>query len=72
MQLRADLVKAIPGTALEQARLIRFTPLVTLPSLVLAHNLYGDLSREADLLARNRIQNPAFVTGGVELEILSR
>ncbi len=72
LQLRADLVKAIPGDALEQARLVNHTPAFTLPSLVLAHTLYGDLSLEADLIARNRIQNPAFVRGGTELEVLTR
>ncbi len=72
LQLRADLVKAIPGDALELARLVQHTPAFTLPSLVLAHSLYGDLALESDLVRRNRIQNPAFVRGGEELEVLTR
>jgi prophage DNA circulation protein len=39
---------------------------------VLAHRLYGDLAAETDLVARNRIPNPAFVPGGHPLEVLSR
>lgn len=72
MQLRADLVGAVPGDALEQARLISHTPDFTVPSLVLAHRLYGDLSREADLVARNTVRNPVFLRGGLALEVLSR
>lgn len=72
MQLRADLVKAVPGDTRELARQVSHTPLATVPSLVLAYRLYGDLTREADVVARNRIRNPMFVTGGRALEVLSR
>lgn len=72
LQLRADLVKAVPGEASDLPRLVSHIPPATLPSLVLAHRLYGDVSREADLVARNRVQDPGFVTGGEELEVLSR
>lgn len=71
IQLRADLVLAVPGETSSLPRLQRFTPRLTLPSLVLAHQLYGSVSLEADLVSRNHIKNPGFVTGGVELEILS-
>lgn len=71
-QLRADLVRAVPGEASDLPRLVRHTPVATVPSLVLAHRLYGDLSREADLVTRNRVERPGFVPGGVELEVLSR
>lgn len=71
VQLRADLVRAVPGEETDLPRLVRVTPAYTLPSLVLAHNLYGNLDREADLLARNQVANPGFVTGGRELEVLS-
>ncbi len=71
LQLRADLVKAVPGDALELARLVSHTPAQTVPSLVLAHRLYGNLDLEADVIARNQIRNPVFVRGGVELEVLT-
>lgn len=72
VQLRADLVKAVPGDNSDLARLLRYTPGFTVPSLVLAHRLYGNLDLEADLVTRNHIRNPMFVPGGRELEVLSR
>lgn len=71
MQLRADLVSAVPGPVSDLAEIVTHTPLMSLPSLVLAHQLYGNLDLEADLVARNRIQHPAFVRGGRALEVLS-
>lgn len=71
MQLRADLVRGVPGDDSELAHLIAHTPLLSIPSLVLCHDLYGNLDGEADLLARNKVANPAFVPGGAELEVLS-
>jgi len=70
-QLRADLVRALPGEGSDLPRLVSHAPAFTVPSLVLAHRIYGDLSREADLVARNRVQRPGFVAGGAELEVLS-
>jgi prophage DNA circulation protein len=72
LQLRADLVKAVPGDDAALPRLLEYTPPRTVPSLVLAHRLYGDLLLEADLVTRNRIRHPGFVLGGRELEVLSR
>lgn len=72
VQLRAQLVRAVPGAESDLPRLIRYTPAETTPSLVLAHRFYGDLAREADLVARNRLAHPGFVVGGAELEVLSR
>jgi prophage DNA circulation protein len=72
LQLRADLVKAIPGENTDLPRLLAYTPQDTVPSLVLAHLLYGDVTLEADLLARNRVRHPGFVMGGQPLEVLSR
>lgn len=71
MQLRSDLVKAIPGSG-DLAHLVAYTPPVTLPSLVVAHRLYGNLDLELDLVARNGVDHPGFVLGGQPLEVLSR
>jgi len=72
VQLRAELVRGVPGDNHGLARLIHYKPPTTTPSLVLAYRLYGSVSEEADILARNRIRHPGFVVGGRELEILSR
>jgi len=71
MQLRADLVKAVPSPDGDLPRLITYTPPLTVPSLVLAYDLYGDVSQEADLLSRNSVKNPGFVPGGRAVEVLS-
>lgn len=71
-QLRADLVKAVPGEEGDLPRLLTHTPGVTVPSLTLAQKLYGNVDLESDLVTRNRIRNPLLVPGGRELEVLSR
>jgi len=70
-QLRADLVRSVPGADSDLPRLVRYTPPTTVPSLVLTHTLYGDLALEADVVRRNSVLHPGFVIGGVELEVLS-
>ncbi len=72
LQLRADLVKAVPGDGSDLPHLTAYTPSATLPSLVVSQRLYGDVDGEADLVARNKVHHPGFVAGGVELEVLSR
>jgi len=69
--LRSSLVNAIPGEASDLPRLQSYTLPGTVPSLVLAHRLYGNLEREEDLIRRNRIRNPCFIAGGSKLEVLT-
>ena len=68
--LRSALVSAIPGPDGDLPRLVTHTPRATIPSLVLAHTLYGNLDLEEDIVRRNNAPNPGFLTGGVELEVL--
>jgi prophage DNA circulation protein len=70
VRLRADLVKAVPPTGL--ARIVTYEPPATVPSLVLAHQLYGGVAGEVDLVTRNNPARPGFLTGGAPLEVLSR
>ncbi len=71
LQLRADLVQAVPGADSDLGRLVSYTAPVTVPSLVLAHSLYGNLDFESDLIARNSVAHPGFIIGGRALEVLS-
>jgi len=50
---------------------ITYTPRATLPALLIAHRLYGDASRDGELINLNNIAHPGFVRGGVALEALS-
>lgn len=72
VDLRGAIARAVPGADSALPRLQQYTPPATVPSLVLAHRLYGDVDTEADVVARNHIPNPAFVTGGRALEVLGR
>lgn len=70
-QLRADVALAVPGEARDLPRLVAHTPPITLPSLVIAYQLYGGLTLNDDLIARNRVRHPGFVIGGRALQVLS-
>ncbi len=72
MQLRADVVAAVPSDTNQLPRLVTVTAPITIPSLVLAHQLYGDLGLADDLVTRNHVQHPGFVRGGRALQVLSR
>lgn len=63
--LRASIVRAIPGEELPNLKEI--SQRVHIPSLVLSHKLYGTVDGEADILARNRIRYPAFVSGDLSV-----
>lgn len=68
--LRATLVKAVPPPGEDLATVGEVVNQVTLPSLVIAYDLYESVDLEADLIARNRISHPGFVPGGQTLEVL--
>jgi prophage DNA circulation protein len=68
VQLRADLVRAVPGSAV-LARLQTVSRPVPVPSVVLAYQLYGSTELEGDIVARNEARHPGFLVG--ELEVLS-
>lgn len=64
--LRASLIRAIPGDT-ELARIRDLEYRSELPSLLLSYLLYGDVDAEADILARNDIQHPGFISGAISV-----
>lgn len=70
--LRAALVKAVPPPGEDLATVDTIENKVTLPSLVIAYDLYESLDLEEDLILRNKISHPGFVPGGQTLEVLER
>lgn len=68
VQLRADLSRAVPGDRV-LARLITIERRTATPSILLAYQLYGSTQIEADVIARNRVRHPGFISG--ELKVLS-
>lgn len=63
--LRSAVLRAIPGDA-ELARITTVTRRTAVPSLLLAYDLYGDVTRELALVARNGSQHPGFMAGDIE------
>ena len=51
-------------------RLAQYTPPVSLPALVISHELYGNVDFEQDLIERNHVIHPLFVQGGEPIEVL--
>jgi len=68
--LRTAVVSDLTARAAMLPRISHITPEATLPALVLAHRVYNDAGRDADIIDRNHIRHPGFVPGGVELEAL--
>lgn len=71
VDLRVAIAAAVPGNSGNLPRLQRYAPPETTPSLVVAFALYGDVSRELDLVDRNKLRAPAFVLGDQTLEVLA-
>lgn len=67
--LRASVVKAVPEQDL--ARIVQYVPRETLPSLLVAYQIYGDAGRADDIAARNNPPHPGFLMGGNQLEVLA-
>lgn len=69
--LRAGLTEFFASVAAELPELSDYTPKAAVPALVLAYQLYGDSTKEADILSRNRqIRDPSAVPAGVALKVL--
>ena len=70
--LRSAFTQAVPTPDQSLPRLIEYMPLQTLPALVIAYDVYGDATREADIINRNKnkIMHPGFVPAAESLEIL--
>ena len=66
--LRGEVLRAVPGSSVF-ARTITITRSVAIPSILLAYQLYGSVDQELDVVARNGIRHPGFVSG--ELKVLS-
>jgi len=71
VDLRSAVFQHLTAASAILPRLIVYMPPRTLPALVIAQKLYGDSSRELEIIERNNVRNPCQVPGGVELEVLS-
>jgi prophage DNA circulation protein len=71
-EMRAQVVNAVPGDTQNLAHISELILPATMPSLVLAYDLYGNVDDEQDLIDRNEVRHPAFIQGGKVLEVLDR
>jgi prophage DNA circulation protein len=68
--LSAQLTGAVPAPDQTLPHIERVVPAATTSTLLLAYRLYGDVAREAELVARNDPPYPGFLPGGEALEVL--
>ena len=71
IELKSQVVKNIEAKSQGLSALQSIALVSSIPSLVLAYNLYGNLDLEQDVIDRNNVRVPAMVPGGVPLEVLS-
>ena len=60
-EARAAVYADITARAQSAVSLTTYTPVQTLPMLVIAYELYADATRDAEILLRNDIRHPGFV-----------
>ena len=61
---RTAIATDIDIRAADLSQLTEYTTPEPLPALVIAHELYGSVAQEFDIVERNRIKHPGFVSGG--------
>jgi prophage DNA circulation protein len=69
--LRVELTRHLSRTAGELPQVITYTPARTLPSMLIAHLIYGDARRCEEIVARNGLRHPGFVPGAFPIKVLA-
>lgn len=65
--LRSKLMSAIPNVNANLRSVETKAVFDEVSSLVLAYDLYEDADKELDIIRRNRVRNPGFIVGNVEV-----
>jgi prophage DNA circulation protein len=71
-ELEAATVNAVYASVKKLPETKEITLSQTLPSLVLAYNLYADIDRASEITGRNAIRAPGFIPAGVTLTVLAK
>lgn len=66
---RSWLITVLPNTKSPLASIKTYTPVAATSALLLSYELYESDDKEIDIIKRNSVRNPGFITG--ELEVLS-
>jgi prophage DNA circulation protein len=67
VDLRAAATQHLTQTATDLPKTVEHKVRTEIPALLIAHGLYGDARRESEIVARNRIPHPLFVSGTLEV-----
>lgn len=70
VDLKLALSQVLPPENQILKNIVLYPVKETVPSIVLAYDIYGNLDSEQDILDRNRIENPATIIGGNDIEVL--
>ncbi len=68
--LALALVRDFRARGATLSRVAVFTPMQTIPVLLLAQQVYGGIDRVDEIVSRNGIRHPGFAPGGQPLELL--
>jgi prophage DNA circulation protein len=68
VSMRSAVLRAVPGDS-TLARIVTIQQFEDLPALVIAYQVHGTASKEADVIARNSAQHPGFMSGSIEVLI---
>ncbi|MBL1321506.1 MAG: DNA circularization N-terminal domain-containing protein [Methylophaga sp.] len=71
LNLRVAIIDDIRTRGADLPKLNTHTPLISQSALVIAHQLYGDAGRDSEIIRRNNVRHPGFVSGGDALEVLN-
>jgi len=67
--LQGSITLALPPSGLGE--IVTFTPMKTLPALVVAYDLFEDLDKETEIIDQNKISHPGFLKAGETIEVAS-
>jgi prophage DNA circulation protein len=70
VDLRADVHKHLTQVSGALPSMSEYVPRKALSALLLAHIVHGDARRCEEVIARNNIRHPGFVTAGVPVQVL--
>jgi len=70
--LRVTLTRYLTDAAEDLPALNDFIPKETEPALVIANRQYGDATRDLEIIERNGLRRPGFVSGGVAIKVLDQ
>lgn len=71
LEMRLLVLRSVPPERGQLPSLMRHTPRMTMPSLVLSFKLYGDTGRADEVVRMNGLRHPGFVPGMEPIQVLS-